>query len=108
MKKKIIALTMAATLLLAPAAYAHGGHHGAHHAQQYTHCAETYSSSDCVAQQHDDGICLYPTAAGTTSGAISFSDLNTAGVQNVIRHCQRVLYMPRADHCAHALNAALR
>ena len=108
MKKKIIALTMAATLVLAPAAYAHGGHHGAHHAQQSSACAETYTCNGYAEHQHNDGVCPYQTSASTTASTISFDDLNTAGVQSVIRHCQSVLYMPMSDHCAHALNATVR
>ena len=91
MKKKIIALTMAATLLLAPAAYAHGGHHGAHHAQHSGDCTATYTCNGYAAHQHDNGVCPYQSSADTT---VSFEDLNTAGVQSVIRHCQSVLYMP--------------
>ena len=106
MKKKIIVLTMAVAFLLAPATYAHGGHHGTHHSQTYSHCAETYTCNGYAEHQHNNGVCPYQTHAVERESIISLENMDTARLQNIIRHCQGVMYLSMADHCAYALEAA--
>lgn len=111
MKTKLIALTLAATLLAAPAAYAHGGQHGAHHAQQQNCAESSYTCHGTPAHQHADGVCPYADSMAangevTHEGNCAVYLEDSATVKNVIRHCQNIFYMPMEDHCARALEAA--
>lgn len=107
MKTKLIALTLAATLLVAPAAYAHGGHHGAHHGEGQYQPRTTYTCQGQPAHQHIGGTCPYEDSASCqmTADCARILEESTA-VKQVIRHSQHVLYLSMNDRCAHALEAA--
>lgn len=107
MKTKLIALTLAATLLVAPAAYAHGGHHGAHHSAQQSQIAPSYTCQGQPAHQHTDGTCPYADSQSCQAAADCARILEEGtAVKQVIRHCQHVFYLPMNDRCAYALEAA--
>ena len=74
MYKKWMAFVLVLSCLVAPAAYAHGGHHNTHHQariyhnntmQQQDYSAETYTCYGYAAHEHPNGQCPYAAQAET-------------------------------------------